>query len=91
LRYQSASITADKQKHGANYWARTDGNDYMMTGSPTYDHVSIQEMGRNQIRKALEKSKIRKRADDYVFEVQNKKGNEVIVKAPTSCRPTSRR
>jgi hypothetical protein len=87
LRYQSASVTADKQKHGANYWARPDGNDYQLTGSPTYDHVSIQELGRNQVRKALEKSKIRKRADDYVFEVQNKKGSEVIVKATYTVSP----
>jgi hypothetical protein len=45
IRYQSASVTADGQKHGANYWAKFDGKDYEMTGAPNYDHVSIKPQG----------------------------------------------
>jgi uncharacterized Zn-binding protein involved in type VI secretion len=45
IRYQSASVTTDGQKHGANYWARFDGKDYEMTGAPSYDHVSIKPQG----------------------------------------------
>ncbi len=49
--------------------------------------MSIQELPRNAVHQALEKSKIRKKADDYVFEVQNKMGSEVIVKATYTVSP----
>jgi len=45
IRYQSASVTTDGAKHGANYWAKFDAKDYEMTGSPSYDHVSIKPQG----------------------------------------------
>jgi hypothetical protein len=44
IRYQSASVTTDGQKHGANYWARFDDKDYELTGAPTYDHVAIRKL-----------------------------------------------
>lgn len=81
IRYQSASVTADGQKHGANYWARADGNDYVLSGSPTYDHVAIQEIDHPPVHEAVEKAKFRKKPDEHVFQIENKKGREVIVKA----------
>lgn len=72
LRYQSASVNIDGQKHGANYWARIDGKDYELTGSPTYDHVSLQTAG---------KSMVHKKSDDHIFHVETKKGNDVIGKS----------
>jgi hypothetical protein len=63
IRYQSASQTPDGQKHGANYWARFDNQDYPLTGAPTYDHVAI------------------KKINDRTFQIQSKKGSEVIVEA----------
>jgi hypothetical protein len=45
IRYQSASVLVDGQKRGANYWAKFDAKDYDLTGSATYDHVSIKPQG----------------------------------------------
>lgn len=45
IRYQSASVLVDGQKRGANYWAKFDAKDYELTGSATYDHVSIRPQG----------------------------------------------
>ncbi|HEV8146790.1 MAG TPA: DUF1080 domain-containing protein [Bryobacteraceae bacterium] len=45
IRYQSASVLVDGQKRGANYFARFDAKDYDLTGSATYDHVSIRPQG----------------------------------------------
>ena len=81
IRYQSASVTTDGQKHGANYFARTDGYEYVLTGSPTYDHVSIEEINRHEVHEALKAAKIRKKTDEHVFQVQTKQGREVIGKA----------
>jgi hypothetical protein len=81
IRYQSASVTADGQKHGANYFARMDGYDYVLTGSPTYDHVSIEEINRHEVHEVLKFAKIRKKPDEHVFQVETKKGREVIGKA----------
>jgi hypothetical protein len=47
IRYQSASVTPDNQKHGANYWARFDNQDYPLTGAPNSDHVAIRKLDDN--------------------------------------------
>jgi hypothetical protein len=81
IRYQSASVTADGQKHGANYFARLDGYDYRVTGSPNYDHVSIEQIDRNRVHEALKTAKIRKKNDEHVYSIETKMGRESIGKA----------
>jgi hypothetical protein len=90
IRYQSASVTADGQKHGANYWARMDGYDYVMTGSPTYDHVSIEEVGRHHVHEALKTARIRKKPDEHAFHIETKKGHDVIGTATYTVSPDGR-
>lgn len=78
LRYQSESTTADGQKHGANYFARPDGYDYRMTGSPTTDHVSIEETNFHYVHDGLRMAKIRKKRDERVFLIDTKMGTTLI-------------
>lgn len=78
IRYQSASVTADGQKHGANYWARIDGQDYTLQGSPSYDHVSIQDAGRGAMHEALRKTKMSRKPEEHVFRVVTKKEQQVV-------------
>ena len=72
LRYQSESATADGQKHAGSYFARTDGYDYAFFGSPTYDHISIEETNKHQVHDALRMAKIRKKIDERVYLVNTK-------------------
>src|SRR6202040_2888909 len=53
LRYQSESTTADGQQHAANYFARTDGYDYRITGAPAYDHVSLEILDAHHVHQVL--------------------------------------
>lgn len=81
LRYQSESTTKDGKTQGANWFARTDGFDYVMTGTPATDHVSIEETDMHYVHEALRVAKIRKKRDEHVYLVNTKLGNEVIGKA----------
>ncbi len=87
LRYQSASVTADGQKHGANYFARPDGFDYRITGSPTYDHVSIELTDAHYVHQTLRVAKVRKKLDDHTYLVETKMGREPIGKAYYTVSP----
>lgn len=78
LRYQSNSVTSDGQKHGANYFARPDGYDYRVTGSPTYDHVSLELTDHHYVHESLRLSKLRKKKDDHTYEVKTHMGRELI-------------
>jgi 3-keto-disaccharide hydrolase len=81
LRYQSASVTADGQKHGVNYFARPDGYDYLATGSTAYNHASIEETNLHKVHDAMRIAKLRKKLDEHVYLTQTKMGREVIGKA----------
>jgi hypothetical protein len=81
LRYQSASVTPDGQKHGANYYARADGYDYVATGSPTYNHVSVEETNLHKVHDAMRIAHLRKKLDEHVYLVESKMGREVVGKA----------
>jgi hypothetical protein len=81
LRYQSASVTTDGQKHGANYYGRPDGYDYIVTGSPTYDHIVIEETNLHKVHDAMRIAKLRKKLDEHVYLIDTKMGRDVIGKA----------
>jgi hypothetical protein len=82
LRYQSESVSTDGQKHGANYFARVDGYDYVLSGSPDYDHISIEEVDRHKVHEALKAAKIRKKAtDDHIYEVVDRIGFKEVGRA----------
>jgi len=87
LRYQSASVTTDGQKHGANYFARTDGMDYRVTGSPTYDHVSIELTDAHYVHQTLRLAKVRKKRDDHTYLVETKMGYTPVGKAYYTVSP----
>jgi hypothetical protein len=78
IRYQSASVTTDGQKHGANYFARPDGYDYVVTGSPSYNHTSIEETNLHKVHDAMRIAKLRKKLDEHVYLTQTKLGREVV-------------
>ena len=78
LRYQSQSVTTDGEKHAANYFARPDGFDYRVNGSPTYDHVSLELTDAHYVHFALREAKLRKKKDEHIYQVQTKMGRELI-------------
>jgi hypothetical protein len=78
LRYQSESLTADKQKHGANYYFRLDGYDYRLTGSPTTDHVAWEPLDQHYIHQGLRAARLKKKFDAYQYQVITKMGREEI-------------
>ncbi len=81
LRYQSESVTTDKQKHGANYFFRMDGYDYRMTGSPTTDHVSVLPLDQHYIHQGLRAARLKKKFDAFQYQVITKMGREEVGKA----------
>jgi hypothetical protein len=81
LRYQSESVTADGQKHGANYFARVDGYDYRMTGNPAADHVAIEPLDQHYVHQTMRAARLRKKFDEYQYQVLTKNGRDVIGKA----------
>jgi hypothetical protein len=78
LRYQSQSTTQDGKTQGANWFARTDGFDYITTGNPNADHVSIEETNEHLIHDALRVAKVRKKRDEHVYLIKTKRGAEVV-------------
>jgi len=74
IRYQSENVRADGQKTGSNYFARLDGLDYVLSGSPDYDHISIEEIDKNHIHEALKVAKIRKKPDEHYYLVIQRRG-----------------
>jgi hypothetical protein len=81
LRYQSESLTSDGEKHGANYFARPDGYDYLVVGPPTYDHVSLELLDAHHVHEVMRTVKLRKKLDEHVYKVVSKMGFHVIGEA----------
>jgi Domain of Unknown Function (DUF1080) len=67
VRYQSERPGPDKKPIGANYFARLDGYDYVLAGSPDYDHISIEQIDEHKVHEALKIAKIRKKTDEHYF------------------------
>jgi Domain of Unknown Function (DUF1080) len=74
IRYQSENVREDGHKTGSNYFARLDGLDYVLAGSPDYDHISIEEIDRNHIHEALKVAKVRKKPDEHYYLVIQRRG-----------------
>jgi len=72
IRWQSAIVTADGKKEGVNFFARVQGYDYIVSGASGYDHISLQDVGRNHKHEIERGMKLRKKLDDHVFEVETK-------------------
>lgn len=87
LRYQSESKTADGKSHGANWFARTDGFDYVMTGSPDADHVSVEETDLHYVHVAMRVVKVRKKKDEHVYLIDTKLGTKVVGHAVYTVSP----
>jgi hypothetical protein len=77
LRWQFNIVLADNKRATYNFWARNDGYDYVAT-SPAFDHVSIQEVGRNRKHEALHSVKLRKATDEHHYEMEQKVGRKVV-------------
>jgi hypothetical protein len=78
IRWQSAVTTADGKKEGINFFARTQGYDYMVSGATGYDHISLQDVGRRHVHEIERGMKLRKKLDDHVFEVETKQRYKTI-------------
>jgi hypothetical protein len=81
IRWQSAVVTADGKKEGVNYFARVQGQDYMVSGATGYDHISLQDIGRKHAHEIERGMHLRKKQDDHVFEVDTKQRYKTIDKA----------
>lgn len=81
IRWQSAVVGADGKKEGVNFFARVQGYDYVVSGAADYDHISMEDVGRNHKHEALQATKLRKKKDDHVFDVQTKLRHTVIDRA----------
>jgi hypothetical protein len=73
IRYQSHFSKPNAEYQGANYFARIDGGDFRVLGSPAADHVSIQVVERHPLHEALKVARLRKKEDPYVFLVETTK------------------
>lgn len=78
IRWQSAMVTADGKKEGVNFFARIQGYDYLVSGASGYDHISMEDVGRNHMHEAMRGIKLRKKKDEHVFEVEKKMRYKVI-------------
>jgi len=72
IRWQSEVVTADGKKEGVNFFARVQGYDYLVSGATTYDHISLQDVGRRHVHEIERGMKLRKKLDEHVFEVETK-------------------
>ena len=81
LRYQSASTTPDGQAHGANYFFRADGYDYRVSGNPGADHMAVEPLDQHYIHQGLRVARIKKKFDEYQYQVLTKLRDKVVGKA----------
>lgn len=82
IRFQMDSVLAGGAKHVINYFARLDGYDYVLAGSPEYDHISLEEIDKHKIHEALKVAKIRKKeTDDHVYQVVQRTGFKEVGRA----------
>jgi hypothetical protein len=72
VRWQSDVTASDDQKASVNFFARVQGSDYIVSGGPGYDHISIEDVGRKHMHEAMRGMKLRKKKDEHVFEVEKK-------------------
>ena len=56
IKYSSKNHLADGSSGGASYRAKFDGKDYPVTGSPSYDTVSIQRVNANTFNIQMKKA-----------------------------------
>jgi Domain of Unknown Function (DUF1080) len=81
IRWQSAIVAADGKKEGVNFFARVQGSPYMVSGATGYDHIALEDVGRNHVHEALQATKIRKKKDDHVLQVETKQRYKVVDRA----------
>lgn len=81
IRWQAATVTADGKKGGVNYFARVQGQDYIVSGATGWDHISLQDVGRKHVHEIERGMKLRKKQDDHVFEVEKKLRYKVIYRS----------
>lgn len=81
LRWQSNAVHSDGKKYSVNFWARNDGYDYVVSGASGADHVSVEDVDRKRIHDAMRATKLRKKKDEHVYEVQTKQGRKVLDRA----------
>ena len=72
IRWQSTVVNDDGKKDGVNFFARVQGYDYMVSGGPGYDHISLQDIGRKHVHEIERGMKLRKKLDEHVFQVEKK-------------------
>jgi hypothetical protein len=56
IKYSSRNQLVDGSSGGASYEAKFDGKDYPVTGSPSYDHVSIRKVKARTFQIQMKKS-----------------------------------
>jgi hypothetical protein len=81
LRWQSNATHSDGKKYSVNFWARNDGYDYVVGGAPGVDHISIEDVGRKRMHEAMRATKVRKKKDEHVYQVETKQGRKVLDRA----------
>ncbi len=72
IRWQSAVVNADGRKEGVNFFARVQGYDYVVSGAAAYDHISLRDTGRKHIHEAMRATKLSRKKDEHVFEVETR-------------------
>jgi hypothetical protein len=81
IRWQSAVLTADGKKEGVSYFARVQGQDYMVSGATGYDHISLQDVGRRHVHEIEKGMHLRKKPDEHVIEVETKQRYKTVNRA----------
>ncbi len=72
IRYQSSN--------GVNFFARPDGYEYRVVGTPDFNHIGIQEVDRHMVHFAMQTVKLRKKLDPRAFLVETEKDRESVGK-----------
>jgi hypothetical protein len=81
IRWQSDEVESDGKKESVNYFARVQGYDYVVSGASGYDHIALEDVGRNHMHEAMRGIKLRKKKDEHVFDVQTKLRYKTIDRA----------
>jgi hypothetical protein len=73
------------------FWARTDGQDYLLAGSTAYDHISLLEVTHHRnLHQGMKMAKIRKKPDGHVYMVETKLGWTKVGSATWTVSPDGR-
>jgi hypothetical protein len=81
IRWQSAVVTAEGNKESVNFFARVQGQDYMVAGATGYDHISISDVGRRHMHEIFHGAHMRKKKDETAFEVEKKQRYHTVDRA----------